>query len=158
MDESQVRCPAVYWAALKLQKAAHTVYKPQYHIFWVTRYRRKILGKGMAAAFCTSLQEVRQFHPDWFIEEIGIEVDHVHLHMIIPPQYAVARVVEVLKSVTIRRLKERFSHFLHKVYWDGKGLWGRGFFVSTVGINEVLIQHYIRYQGKQDTGQVQLEF
>ena len=143
---------------MKLQKTAHTVYKTQYHIVWVTRYRRKILVKGVAAALRTSLQEVRKFHPDWFIEEIGIEVDHVHLHMIIPPKYAVARVVEVLKSVTSRRLKEDFPHFLGKVYWDGKGIWGRGFFVSTIGINEAIIQQYIRYQGKQDTGQAQLEF
>jgi len=142
---------------MKLQKAAHTVYKTQYPIVWVTRYRRKILVKGVAAALRTSLQAVRKFHPDWFIEEIGIEVDHVHVHMIISPKYAVARVVEVLKSVTSRRLKERFSHFLHKVYWDGKGLWGRGFFVSTVGINEAIIQQSSRYQGKQDTGQAQLE-
>jgi putative transposase len=143
---------------MKLQKAAHTVYKTQYHIVWVTRYRRKILVKGVAAALRPCLQEVRKFHPDWFIEEIGIEVDHVHWHMMIPPNYAVVRVVEVLKSVTSRRLKERFPHFLRQVSWDGKGLWGRGFFVSTVGINEAIIHQYIRYQGEQDTGQAQLEF
>jgi Transposase IS200 like len=81
---SKVRCPAVCWEPMKLHKAAHTVYKTQYHIVWVTRYRRKILGRGIAASLRIQLQEVRKFPPDWFIEEIGIEVDHVHLHMIIP--------------------------------------------------------------------------
>jgi len=28
---------------MKLHKAAHTVYKNQYHIIWITRYQRKIL-------------------------------------------------------------------------------------------------------------------
>ena len=76
---------------MKLHKAAHTVYKTQYHIVWVTRYRRKILVRGLAEALRLMLQEVRKFHPDWFIEEIGIEVDHVQLHMVIPPKDAVAK-------------------------------------------------------------------
>jgi putative transposase len=143
---------------MKLHKAAHTVYKTQYHIVWVTRYRRKILVRGVAESLRIMLQEVRKFHPDWFIEEMGIEVDHVHLHMVIPPKDAVAKVVATLKSVTSARLKEKFPHFLRKVSWDGGGIWGRGFFVSTVGINEAIIQRYVQYQGEQDTGQAQLEF
>ena len=143
---------------MKLQKAAHTVYKTQYHVVWVTRYRRKILVKGVVQSLRVVLQEVRKFHPDWFIEEVGIEADHVHLHMVIPPKYAVTRVVNTLKSVTSKKLKQRFSHFLQKVYWDGGGIWRPGFFVSTVGINETIIQKYVRDQGEQDTGQAQLEF
>ena len=97
---------------MKLQQAAHTVYKTQYHVVWVTRYRRKILVKGVAQSLRVVLQEVRKFHPDRFLEEVGIEADHVHLHMVIPPQYAVTRVVNTLKSVTSNKLKQRFSHFL----------------------------------------------
>ena len=112
----------------------------------------------MAAYLRVALREVRKFHPDWFLEEIGIEPDHVHLHMVIPPKYAVARVVNTMKSVSSKNLKQRFPHFLQKVYWDGGGIWSQGFFVSTVGINEAVIQRYIREQGKQDSGQVQLNF
>ena len=100
---------------------------------------------------------MREFHPDWHIEDIGIEVDHVHLQMTIPPKYSVSHVVEVVKSVTSRRMREKFPQFLKKVYWDGKGIWARGFFVSTVGINEETIRRYIRYQTQQDTGQAELE-
>ena len=142
---------------MKLHKAAHTVYKTQYHIVWVTRYRRKILVHGIEKYFKSVIQEVRKVHPDWFIEEIGTDEDHVHLHMIIPPKYAVSRVVETMKSVTSTKLKEKFSHFLNKVYWDGGGIWTRGFFVSTVGVNEAVIKNYVKYQGQQDTGQAKLE-
>ncbi len=100
---------------------------------------------------------MREFHPDWYLEEVGIEADHVHLHMIIPPKYSVSKVVEALKSVTSMRLKEKFPHFLKKVYWDEAGIWARGFFVSTVGINEATIRRYVRYQGQQDAGQAELE-
>ena len=133
------------------------VYKTQYHLVWVTRYRRKILVLGVATYLKTVLRSLREFHPDWYLEEIGVERDHVHLHMVIPPKYAVSRVVEVLKSVTSRRLKEKFPHMLSRVYWDGGGVWPRGLFASTVGINEATIQHYVRYQGEQEMGQAQLE-
>jgi len=112
----------------------------------------------MAEHLKLKLQEVRKVHPDWYLEEIGIDVDHVHLHMIIPPKYAVSKVVDILKAVTSLKLKQRFPHFLQKVYWDGGGIWSKGFFVSTVGINEAIIRRYVRYQGEQDTGQAQLDF
>ena len=89
-------------------------------------------------------------------EEIGIDVDHLHLHVLIPPGYAVSKVVETLKSITSKRIKDEFSHFLKKVYWDGRGIWGRGFFVSTVGAKEAVTKNHIRYQGRQDAGQPQL--
>ena len=142
---------------MKLHRAAHTVDKAPYHIVWGTRYRRNILVRGMAESLRMLLKGVRKVHPAWFIEEIGIEGDHVHLHMIIPPKDAGAKVVATVKSVTSRQVKEKVPHFLGKVYWDGGGIWGRGSFVSTVGINEAIIRPYVRYQGEQDTGQAQLE-
>lgn len=112
---------------------------------------------GIEKYLCEALHEVREFHPDWFIEEYGVGADHVHLHMIIPPKYSVSHVVEVLKSVTSMRLKEKFAHFMKKVYWDDGGIWARGFFVSTVGINEAVIRNYVKHQGQQDAGQAKLE-
>ena len=143
---------------MKLHKQAHTVYKTQYHIVWVTRYRRKILVKGIEAYFKEALKEVREFFPDWFIEEIGTDEDHVHLYMVIPPKYAVSKVVEVMKSISSKRMKEKFPHFLKKVYWDGGGIWSRGFFVSTAGINEDVIRKYVKYQGQEDSAQTKFEW
>ncbi len=142
---------------MKLHRQAHVVYKTQYQLVWVTRYRRKILVPGVAEYLKKVLHGVREFHPDWFLEEIGVERDHVHLPMVIPPKYAVSRVVETLKSVTSRQLKEKFPHMLRRMYWDGGGVWARGFFASTVGINEATIRQYVRHQGEQETGQAQLE-
>jgi len=140
------------------QSRAHGLQDAISHCVGHARYRRKILVRGIAASLKLMLQEVRKCHPDWFIEEIGIEVDHVHLHMVIPPKDAVTKVVATLKSVTSAGLKEKFPHFLRKVYWDGGGIWGRGLFMSTGGINEAIIRRYVRYQSEQDTGQAQLEF
>ena len=142
---------------MKLYKAAHTVYKTQYHIVWITRYRRKILVTGIKSYLKIKLQEIRKYYPDWEYIEIGIKKDHVHLYMVIPPKYAVSKVVETIKKNTSRSLSIKFA-FLKKVYWDRKGIWGKGYFVSTVGINEEVIRRYVESQEEEETGQAKLEF
>lgn len=39
-----------------------------------------------------------------------------------------------------------------------KGYGQKGYFVSTVGINERIIKEYVKMQEKEDTGQAELEF
>jgi len=142
---------------MKLYKSAHTVYKTQYHIVWITRYRRKILVTGVNSYLEIKLQEIRKYYPDWEYIEIGIKPDHVHLYMVIPPKYAVSMAAETIKKNTSRALSRKFN-FLKKVYWDKKGIWGKGYFVSTVGINEEVIRRYVQQQAEEETGQAQLEF
>ncbi len=43
---------------MKLHTTAHTVYKTQYHIVWVIRYRREILVEGVATYLRMKLREV----------------------------------------------------------------------------------------------------
>ena len=142
---------------MRLIKAAHSVYRTQYHIVWVTRYRRKILNEGVKEYLETKLQEARKYYPDWEYVAIGIAEDHVHIHMVIPPKYAVSKVIETLKKNTSRHLSLKFR-FLSQVYWDRGGIWSKGFFASTVGINEAVIKKYVEMQEKEDTGQAELEF
>jgi len=61
---------------MKLHRQAHVVYKTQYHLVWVARYRRKILVPGVAE-YVKGFRAVREFQTDWFLEEIGVERDHV---------------------------------------------------------------------------------
>lgn len=91
--------------------------------------------------------------PDIEFVAIGSDRDHVHTHMIIPPKYAVSKVVEILKSNTSRKLKEKFKNFLSQVYWDEGGIWSVGYFVSTVGADQETIRRYVENQGKEDMGQ-----
>ena len=73
------------------------------------------------------------------------------------PKYAVSKDVENIKKNTSRSLRSKFA-FLKKVYWNRKAICGKGFFVSTVGINEEVIRRYVKIQEKEETGQAKLEF
>ena len=88
--------------------------------------------------------------------EYNIQVDHVHMVVLIPPKYAVSEVVGRIKSQTASKLRGKFA-WLKKVYWKENIVWSPGYFVSTVGIEEKKIIEYVKWQGSQDSGQAQLE-
>jgi putative transposase len=67
---------------------------------------------------------------------------------------SVSDAVRVLKLNTAKNLKVKFP-FLKKVYWGSDGIWSDGYFVSTVGVNEHIIQQYIQNQQEEDSGQTQ---
>jgi putative transposase len=101
------------------------------------------------------LKELSDHYPEIEILEINHDKDHLHMLASIPPKMAVGKVVGIIKANTSRRLKEKFP-FLKEVYWGTDGVWSDGYFVSTVGINEQIIQRYIQQQGQEDSGQAQL--
>lgn len=101
------------------------------------------------------LKEIRDHYPEIDIIEIQHDLDHVHMLVSIPPKLSVGKVVGIIKANTSRRLKGKFR-FLKDVYWGTDGIWSDGYFVSTVGVNEQIIQKYIQHQGQEDSGQAQL--
>ena len=90
------------------------------------------------------------------ILEQNIQVDHIHLLMVIPPKYAVREAIGQVKQYTASRLREKFA-WLGKVYWKERVVWSPGYFVSTVGLDEKQITEYVKWQGHQDSGQAKLE-
>ena len=93
--------------------------------------------------------------PGCRLETIGFDEDHLHMVMVIPPKYAVAAVIEQLKSQSASYLRTRFP-FLHKVYWNENIVWSPGYFVSSVGLDEQTIRNYVEHQGQQDSDQLEL--
>ena len=139
-----------------LIKSSYSVYQTKYHIVWVTRFRKEWINDGVKEFLIIKLKEVLNYYPDFEYMMIGIDKDHLHLHMVIPPKYAVGKVVDILKANTSRGMKQKFD-FLKNIYWKGTGIWSVGYFVSTVGVNEEVIRRYIEMQGKEDSGQAKLE-
>ena len=141
---------------METRRQAHCVYRCEYHIVWIPRYRNKILVNNIADYLSHKLDEVRKHYPEIEIIERNIRPDHVHLLVSFPPKHSVARVVQILKQNTAKALKDKYD-FMQNRYWDKQGIWSVGYFVSTVGLNEEMITNYIKYQAKEDSGQAKLE-
>ena len=75
-----------------------------------------------------------------------------------PPKFAVSNVVGYIKgksAISIaRNIMGRKRNFV------GESFWGRGFFVSTVGLDEETVRQYIRDQEREDErlDQLNLDF
>lgn len=80
--------------------------------------------------------------------ELNVQIDHVHLVVIIPLKLSVSTLMGVLKGRSAIRLFNKFPHVRKKLW--GNSFWARGYFVDTVGVNEEIIRRYVRHQDKQD--------
>ena len=139
---------------MEFTKLSHCIYRCDYHVVLVTRYRRKVFNEGIFAYIEKKLAEVTEHYPLIKIEVGNQDKDHVHMLVSIPPTMAVGKAVGIIKQNTAREMKQKFP-FLKQVYWGSEGIWSDGYFVSTVGINEEVIRAYIERQGQKDTGQTQ---
>jgi putative transposase len=141
---------------MEARYSSHTLYRTEYHIVWIPPYRRRILNPGVKAYLEKTLDSMLASMPGCEIIEINVQVDHIHLVMIIPAKYAVSDVVGRMKGKTASEMRKKFK-WLEKVYWKENFVWSTGYFVSTVGIDEVQLLKYVKWQESQDSGQAKLE-
>jgi putative transposase len=87
-------------------------------------------------------------HKESKVVEGHIMVDHVHMCISIPPKYAVSNVIGYIKGKRAITIARRFGG-LEKNF-TGEVFWARGYFVSTVGLDEAMVSAYIRNQKHED--------
>ncbi|MDD5093808.1 MAG: IS200/IS605 family transposase [Dehalococcoidia bacterium] len=141
---------------MDVRLSGHGVYRTEYHIAWIVKYRRRILNPGVTEYLERLFPKVLRDMPGCEVVELNIQIDHVHMVMIIPPKYAVSDVIGRMKGKTSSKLRKKFA-WLEKVYWKENIVWSPGYFVSTVGVDEARIIKYVRWQESQDSGQAKLE-
>jgi len=82
------------------------------------------------------------------ILEGHLMADHVHICICIPPKYAVSNVVGYLKGKSAIAIARKFRG--RQRNFNGEHFWARGYFVSTVGLDEFIVREYIRGQEAND--------
>ena len=135
----------------KYRKLTHTVYKCEYHIVWTPKYRYRILKGQIASELQRDLYGLSS-HKDVIIEELNIQPDHVHMLCSIPPKLSISAFMGYLKGKAAIKLFRSYPKLRKMPYW-GNHFWSKGYFVSTVGLDENLIRRYIKYQEKNDKDQ-----
>ena len=82
------------------------------------------------------------------IVEGNVQIDHIHLVVSIPPQYAISETIGFLKGKSAIKIFD-MHHELKKRYW-GRHFWAKGYCVSTIGLDEEQIRKYVRWQLHKD--------
>ena len=82
------------------------------------------------------------------ILEGHLKPDHVHMLISIPPKLSVSQVVGFIKGKSAIQIARVYLG--KRKNFTGEHFWARGYFVSTVGIDEETIREYIKAQEKED--------
>lgn len=132
----------------RFRKLSHALWHCQYHLVWVPKYRFRVLrGPVSGEVRDCILGFSSQMESE--VLELNVQVDHVHLLVMIPPKVSISSYVGTLKGRTAIRVFRKFRHMKQKPYW-GNHLWARGHCVDTVGLDEEKIRLYVKYQEKQE--------
>jgi len=127
-----------YWSG------GHTKHRLRYHLVWIPKYRKRVLEGKIAARLEAVLRQACEVN-DWYLHELSIQPDHVHLLLQTHARESVARVVQRLKGGTSKIIRSEFPELVEFLW--GKSFWSVGYFAETVGkLEESVIRRYIREQ------------
>ena len=120
------------------------VFKLHVHLVFVTKYRRKVLTEAGHETLRTLFIKVCEDFGATLVEINGQD-DHVHLLVEYPPKVALSHLVNSLKGVSSRRLRQQHPDIAAR-YYQGV-LWSPSYFaVSCGGAPLSLIRRYIEAQ------------
>jgi len=116
---------------------SHTRWDCKYHIVFIPKKRKKVIYDSLRKYLGEILHELAK--------QKGIEIleghlmrDHVLMCLSIPPKIAVSSVVGYLKGKSAIAIARKFKGRQRNC--NGEHFWARGYFVSTIGLDEFVVR------------------
>jgi putative transposase len=129
-------------AVIDLEIARLYAFQANYHLFWASKYRRKVLLGSVEVRLVEVLKTIAS---QCGFQLLAVRVhrgDHMHLFVSVPPKVCISELVCVLKCNSAKLLFEEFPVLTEKL-WGGH-LWLEGYAVRTAGIvTSAKIEEYI---------------
>jgi putative transposase len=114
---------------MKYKNNKNIVFCCNYHVVWVTKYRRPVLTEEIQVRLKELLAEIaKEINVEILEMEVG-EMNHVHLVVSLDPQFGVHRAVKRFKGATSRYLRQEFPQLTQRL----PTLWTNSYFVCTTG-------------------------
>jgi len=129
---------------IEIRAGRRCVFLMHVHLVFVTKYRYKVFTKDILDHMRSIFEDICVMSEAELVEFNG-EEDHVHLLVNYPPKMTVSKLVNSLKGVSSRRLRQKFPA-LTKKYWKGV-LWSPSYFAGSCGGAPLtVIKQYIEQQ------------
>jgi putative transposase len=130
-----------------IRTGRHCVFVLHAHLVFVTKFRHRVF----TGEHLTRLQEImRSVCADFETElrEFNGEDNHVHLLVNFPPKVALSKLVNSLKGVSSRRMRQEFPD-LARHYYRANKLWSGSYFAGSVGGAPIsVLRQYIEQQNR----------
>jgi putative transposase len=137
------------------QSLNHTKWDCKYHIVFIPKKMKKVLYGEIRKRLGELFHELAK-QKGCEILEGNLHGDHIHKFITIPPKYAVSNVVGFIKGKSAISIAREIMG--RKRNFTGENFWARGYFVTTVGLDEQIVKEYIKNQEKEEERLEQLTF
>ena len=81
----------------KYKKLSHVIYKCDYHIVWVPKYRLRILKGNIKELVAKDIQSLCSWK-SCEVQELNVQEDHIHLLVSVPPKVSISKLMGILKG------------------------------------------------------------
>ncbi|MFE2035501.1 IS200/IS605 family transposase [Streptomyces scopuliridis] len=130
-----------------IRTGRHCTFALHAHLVFVTKYRHKVFTD----AHLKRIEEImRAVCADFECEliEFNGENNHVHLLVNFPPKVALSKLVNSLKGVSSRRLRQEYPELVRH-YWRAQRLWSGSYFAGSAGGAPLsIVRQYIEQQNR----------
>jgi putative transposase len=134
---------------LNLRKGRHCVFIIHCHLIFITKYRGKTLSSEVLTFMEKTMKDIcTQYEVE--LTEFNGEADHVHLLVNYPPKVQLSKLINSLKGVSSRYIRQQFPDV--KYHWTNKksgALWSPSYFAGSVGGAPIeVLKQYIEQQDR----------
>ena len=126
---------------------SHTRWNCKYHIVFTPKYRRKVIYGEVRKDIGRILRKLCEMKAEEIIEAHAMP-DHIHMLVKVPPKISISQFMGYLKGRSATLIHEQHGNLVYK--YGNKSFWSKGYYVSTVGLNQKTIEKYIREQESDD--------
>ena len=132
----------------KYRKISHVIYYHNYHIVWTPKYRFRVLEGVIQELLDADIRALSEWKGAEVLE-LNIQKDHIHMVVSVPPKISISELMGTIKGKTAIKIFKSYSALKKKPYW-GNHFWSRGYFSSTIGLDEETIRKYVKYQEDEE--------
>ncbi|MEU7606712.1 IS200/IS605 family transposase [Streptomyces sp. NPDC040724] len=125
----------------------HCTFVLHAHLVFVTKVRHKVFTDAHLKRMEEIMRDVAKDFECEIVEFNG-ENNHVHLLVNFPPKVALSKLVNSLKGVSSRRLRQEYPELVRH-YWRAQRLWSGSYFAGSVGGAPLsVVRQYIEQQNR----------
>src|SRR5271170_7568655 len=105
---------------MKYWKGTHTKHRLMYHLVWIPKYRKRTLKGAIATRLSELFNQCAEVNR-WEIDELNIQIDHVHMIIQVRTDISISKVVQLLKGGSSKIIRSEFPE-LEEFLW-GDSFW-----------------------------------
>ena len=134
---------------MDIRTGRHCVLRLHTHLIFITKYRGNVFNEASLQRLEIIFKEIYEAFEVEFTEFNG-ERDHVHLLVHYPPKVQLSKLINSLKGVSSRKLKQAFVYLReHWICKKSGSLWSPSYFAGSVGGAPLsVLKQYIEQQNR----------